>query len=742
MPHHSSKHGLAMQSQLFTLRLVAFLLFTFFATSINAQTDTAAVHSESVLQEAVVKARLPVVERQLDKTIVNVAGSVLANGNNALELLQKSPGVVVTPQGAVMLEGKSGVMVMVDGKPTQLSGDQLVAFLQGIPAETVSKIELIARPSSKYDAEGVSGIINIRLKKNQNLGLNGNLSAGITQSIHARLRSGLNLNYRPGRLNVFGNANWLDGAQSVGQSIERFANDKVYQQENPMIEQFGSKSFKAGADFFANERHTFGFLALGNFYENDTRRDNVTLIRKDGSTLIDSSLRSSILAPSGNERLTYNFNYRYADTLGNELTFDADRIAFHSTGTNTLNNQRFNAENNPQGADALRSNLGSDITVWSLKTDYVKNTKKGLKLESGAKINWTNAQNEIQTAYTAGGITQADAGRTNRFDYRENIAAAYANVGKKGQKLNWQVGLRAERTEIAGASTDLYGNVLNNPDTAYLGLFPTAYLQYTLKPEHQLGLSYNRRLSRPAYQDMNPFVWQTDPFVSERGNPYLQPAYTHSVQFTYTYKYAASIALGYSRTTDIVSTITRQVGDQVYAQPQNLQQQDNLSLNISTPLPIKSWWEGYLWLGVWHNQFSAQLSEGVLNIGAFGGGCYLSQQFKLGKGYRAEASFWAQFPTQEGIFRNRGIAGVTVGAKKTILKDKATLSLSINDLFRTQRWTDTVDFGSVRGTVRNTWESQNIALGFSWNFGNPNLKTRNRNSAADDASGRIKGRTE
>lgn len=731
-----------MQSQLFTLRLVAFLLFTFFATSINAQTDTAAVHSESVLREAVVKARLPVVERQLDKTIVNVAGSVLANGNNTLELLQKSPGVVVTPQGAVMLEGKSGVMVMVDGKPTQLSGDQLVAYLQGMPAETVSKIELIARPSSKYDAEGVSGIINIRLKKNQNLGLNGNLSAGTTQSIHNRLRGGLNLNYRPGRINLFGNTNWLDGAQSVGQNIERFANGKVYEQQNPMIEQFGSKSFKAGADFFANERHTFGILALGNFYDNNTRRDNLTLIRNEGSSRIDSSLQSRILAPSGNDRLTYNFNYRFSDTLGNELTFDADRIAFRSTGTNTLNNQRFNAESIPQNADALLTNIGSDINVWSLKTDYIKNTKKGFKLETGAKINWTNAQNDIQTTYTNKDTSQADPGRSNRFDYRENIAAAYANIGKKGQKLNWQLGLRAERTQIEGASTDLYGTLQNNPDTAYLGLFPTAYLQYTLKPDHQLGFSYNRRLSRPAYQDMNPFVWQTDPFVSERGNPYLQPAYTNSVQLAYTYKYAASIAFGYSRTTDMVSTITRQVGDQVYTQPQNLQQQDNLSLNISTPLPIKSWWEGYLWLGVWHNRFQAQLTDGTLNTGAFGGGCYLSQQFKLGKGYRAEASFWAQFPTQEGIFRNRGIAGVTVGAKKTFWKDKATLSLSINDLFRTQRWTDTVDFGSVRGTVRNTWESQNIALGFSWNFGNPNLKTRNRNSAADDASGRIKGRTE
>ncbi len=699
--------------------------------------------SSNLLTEAVVTAKLPVIERQIDKVVVNIEGSTLAAGNNVLELLQRSPGVLITPQGSVMLEGKSGVMVMVDGKSTQLSGDQLVAFLQSMPGETVSKIELIARPSSKYDAEGVSGIINIRLKKNQNLGLNGVLSGGITQGIHARLRTGLNLNYRPGKINVFGNVNLIEGAQSVGQTIERYADGKVFDQTNPMIEQFGTQSFKAGADFFANERHTLGVLVLGNFYHNDSRKDNLTRISNEGSALIDSTLRSKILAPTHNDRLSYNFNYRFADTLGNELTFDADHIAFSSTGTNTLENQRFNSENVLRTNDALRSDIGSDIMVWSLKADYVKNRKNGLKLEAGAKVNWTNSNNDIQSTRENGGISQPDAGRSNRFDYRENIAAAYTNVGKQGEKINWQLGLRAERTEVNGNSTDLFGNVLNNPDTAYLGLFPTAYLQYTLKPMHQLGLSYNRRLSRPAYQDMNPFIWQVDPYTSERGNPYLRPAYTNSVELTYTYKYAAGASIGYSRTTDLVNTVARQEGDQAYTQPQNLNQQDNISLNINLPLPIKSWWEGYLWLGVWHNQFKSKLADGQLDAGAFGGGCYLSQQFKLGRGYEMEASFWAQFPTQDGIFANRGIASASAGAKKSLWKNKATVKLAVNDIFGTQRWAQSVDFGSVRGAIRNTWESQNIALSFSWNFGNQNLKTRNRNNGgATDSDERIKARKE
>ncbi len=250
-------------------------------------------------------------------------------------------------------------------------------------------------------------------------------------------------------------------------------------------------------------------------------------------------------------------------------------------------------------------------------------------------------------------------------------------------------------------------------------------------------------LSRPAYQDMNPFVWQIDPYTSERGNPYLRPAYTHSVEMTYTYKYAASASIGYSRTTDLVNTVAQQAGNRAYTQPQNLSQQDNLSLNFNLPLPIKPWWEGYLWLGVWHNQFKSQLSDGRLDAGAVGGGCYLSQQFKLGQGYQLEASFWAQFPTQDGIFTNRGIASASAGAKKSLWNNRATVKISVNDLFGTQCWSQSVDFGSVRGTIRSTWESQNVALSFQWNFGNQNLKTRNRSQGGtEDADSRIKARKE
>jgi iron complex outermembrane recepter protein len=696
----------------------------------------------SNLIEVVVTAKKPLIERLIDKVVINVEGTTLSTGSNALELLQRSPGVVVTPQGSILLNGKSGVSVMLDGKPTQMNAEQLTTLLQATPAESISKIELIAKPSSKYDAEGVSGIINIRLRKNQNLGWNGNLSAETSQSIHNRKRGGLNLNYRPGKVNVFANGTISDGSQSVNQSILRYAEGKEFEQNNPMIEDFGSKSFKTGADLFLNDKNTFGVLVIGSLYNGLSSKDNSTIIRTEGMSRVDSSLRSNIRGPQDNRRFNYNVNYRFADTLGREWTVDADRIAFKNSGYNVFSNERFDGNNTRTSADAQNSDIAANIMVWSLKTDFVQSLKNGYKLETGAKGTWTNSDNNIISTTDRGNGVQPDAGRTNRFNYKENIAALYANIAHNGGKINWQLGLRTERTQVKGISTDLYKNVQNNPDTAYIGLFPTAFLQYSPKQDHQIGLAFNRRLSRPAYQDMNPFIWQIDPYTSERGNPYLRPAYSNNVELTYTYKYAASIGLSYSRTTDVSKTIARQDGQQAYTQPANLEQQDNIGININAPMPIKPWWEGYLWLGVWQNRFQSQLAEGKLDATNLDGGMYLSQQFKLGHGLQFDASMWAQFPTSDGIFTNKGIYSVNAGFKKSLLKNRATLRLVVNDVFHTQKWSQTVDFGNVRGSIYNTWESQNVAVSFSWKFGSDKVKSRDRKSGAEDADGRIKGKKE
>jgi hypothetical protein len=700
---------------------------------------TIRLQTSRTLQTVTVNGRKPLIENLPDKVVINIDGSALAAGNSALELLQRSPGVVVTPQDNILLNGKGSTAVMIDGRRVQMDPQQLAAFLKSIPGESIQRIDLIAHPSAKYEAEGLGGIIDIRLKKHLNRGFNGNLSLGNTQGIHRRLRAGVDLNLRLDKLNLFANYNYVDAAQSIEQSIDRLVGTKSFGQTNPKVDTWTSHQFKTGADWAFDDRHTLGVFVLGNAYDNTTRATSATLIRQAGAARIDSSLQGSSINPERNTRLDYNLNYRFADTLGAEWTFDADRIAFRMRGSNTLDNRYFNDAYQPTGVDAIHSDLQTDVALWSLKTDWVKSRKNGLKTEAGARINWTATMNDIAgaTSMDNGAFVPAP-GRTNRADFRERLAAAYGNIGRQTGKWNWQAGLRIEHTDLTGASTDIAGTQTGIRDQHYTDLFPNAFAQYNLSANHQLGAYYGRRISRPAYQDLNPFIWQTDPYTSERGNPNLTPAYTQSLELKYTYRQAASLALGYAHTDHLVSTIARQTGDQVYTQPENLARQDNISLNLNVPTPIASWWEGYLWIGVWHNRFRSDLPEGLLDQRSFGGGSWIGQQFKLPYGIQLDVSCWAQFPSIDGMVRNHGIWSLDLGLKKRLLQDKLTLKIGLNDVFKSQKWTESVDFGSVHGIKTNHWESQALAVSLSWNFGKSG-QSRERKSGAESENGRIKG---
>ncbi len=689
------------------------------------------------LGEATVRSKVPVVERLVDKTVINIEGTTAALGNSAYELLQRSPGVVITPQDAILLNGKSSVTVMFDGRPLQLSGSELINVLRSTPADNVRSIELISQPSSKYEAQGVGGIINIRLIKNAAAGWNGSVNGSYSQSLHHRAQGGINLNYRPGAVNLYLQYSLNDAAQLVDQRIERRVGNQVFYQTNPATSNWQTQFIKTGVDWNLDDRNSVGLLAIGSDYDHRTRAFNRTLILSDTQT--ESSLFTERFNPEQNRRWNVNLNYRYADTLGLEWTIDADRILFTQSSQNTLNNQRFDQQGNATDFDRLVTAINGDIGVWVLKSDWAKTTPSGYKAEAGFRTSWSTTDHDLFTTVDPGDGPTPDTSRSNLFRFDENIAAAYANYGRQSGPWRWQIGVRAERTRIDGRSLSLTGQTDNRPDTAYLGIFPTAYLQFQPADDHQLGLSLNRRLDRPAFQDLNPFIWQIDPYTSEQGNPYLRPSFSWNGEISYSYKDAAGLSIGYTRTTAGVSTIARQVGEQVFTQPDNLSRQDQISFNLNSPLPIKDWWEGYLWIGVWHNRFRAQLSDGLLDARAWGGGCYLSQEFTLPQSFRVEVSGWAQFPTRDGMFTNEGIWNANLAFKKNLLSDRLTLRLAWWDVFDSQRWVQKVDFGPVRGSMRNDWESQQLNIGLSWRFGRNSDNARDRNIGAEKENSRIKG---
>ena len=692
----------------------------------------------ATLKEVVVSASKPLIDVQVDKTVVNVEGTILSAGGTALDILQRSPGVVVTPQEQINLAGKGAANVLIDGKSTGLNDAELAAYLRSLSSETIRSIELITNPSARYDAQGTAGIINIRLKKNQNFGAKGNVALGYSQSIHHRLNGGLNLNYRPGPVNFFLNTNFYDAGQTVSQKIDRYQNGKHFDQDNPTIADWNSQLAKTGMDWYINDFQTLGVMVTGSRYDHKTRGFSTNRISDMVSGAVDSVIASQSVHPEFNRRVNYNINYRFADTTGHELTIDADRIDYASSANNRIDNLISRTESTTARNFAYGAIQGQGIGIWSVKTDYTATKKNGWKWETGAKITMTDSDNQTEGYTDAGNGFVPDAGRTNAFELQENIGAVFANLGKNIKKWTFLAGLRAEHTQINGASTNLSGERINSPDTSYNNLFPNVFVQYQMSENHQFGLSVNRRLERPLYQDLNPFIWQTDPYTSERGNSGLTPAFSQSAALKYTYKWAASVELNYTKTTNIIQTVARTSGDMVWLQPFNIATSDNTGIQINSPLPIAKWWSGYASLGVWYNRFRLAVDCQQLQTATWGGSFWTGQQIKLGNDWQYEFSVWAQLPTTEGMFRNKGIASLDMGLKKTFLKGKATVKLAVYDVLGTQHWVETVDFNGLQARRRNDWESQSVALRLNWNFGNEKVKIRERKQQETDAVNRIK----
>lgn len=699
------------------------------------------VDNSTMLNTVVVKARQQYVDQQVDKTVINVQADVTAAGKNAFEVLQQAPGVVIDPNDNIQMAGKQGVNVYIDGRAVNLSPTDLANLLKSTPGANLEKVELITNPSSRYDAQGQAGVINIRFKKNKSLGMNGTVTAGYAQSQHSRQNGAIDLNYRFSKVNVYGNAGWNGGYQHTKLNVTR-----IVRQGN-ITQQFDQNGFdddrwsrymiKTGADYYINTKSTLGLLVLGSVNRLNFGTTSTTRIG-DLAGRLDSMAVNNTINPSHADRLNTVLNYRFADTLGTEFILTADYTNFFNDGVTTLNSDFFNAQRQPIGSRGNQFNATTNIHVFSLKGDLTKEWKKvNTKLEAGFKTNFARTDNDFQAFMREDNQFFSDSGRTNTFKYVENVHALYANLTKKINKWTVQGGLRGEYAQVQGISMDLARRTRSTPDTSYLNIFPTAFIQYQASDNNQFNVNYSRRIQRPNYQDLNPFVYQSDPFTVDKGNPYLRPQYTHNLEFAYTYRWAHTIRLGYSHTNDYYTDVTHQNGTVTTRTIENVGQADLLNLSLSSPFKVTKWWNGYAQIaGTW-NLFRTVLPEGSANVTAMSMNAYMQHNINLPKEMTLQVSGWYSSPRREAVFYNRGLGGLNLGLQRKVMKQNGTLQLGIDDILNTMRWAQRVDFGNVQFESNRKWESRRFKIQFTYRFGNQQIK-KGREWATDDNKNRIK----
>ncbi len=700
------------------------------------------VPAAKAMTGVVVTSKRPLIEQKAGKTLINVDASPTNTGLNALELLEKSPGVTVDNDGNISLKGKQGVMILVDGKPTYMSGADLANLLKSLNASGIDQIEIMTNPPAKYDASGNSGIINIKTKKGIVKGMNGNANANYTQGKYGRFNGGLNLNYRNNKLNIFGG---LNGGKYEGynkllidrkiQNSNGSLKNTIDQVSRPHFEGY-YQNVKLGMDYYFSRKDVAGIVVNGNFHQGDEDPQSVANIRfPDGS--VDYQLFSNGLTSRRSNNVSANFNYKHTfDSTGKEITADFDYADYANRSRTKLNTESLD-ESGPGSPVELLGRIPSDIYIYSAKIDYVHPFKSGLKMEAGLKSSIVKTDNEVY--YLRNKV--ADISRNNHFLYDENINAAYAIFSKSYKKLELTAGLRLENTIAKG-------HQLSNDSSfkrEYTNLFPNVGASLAINDKNQLNFSYSRRITRPDYDDLNPFTFFLDSLTFGQGNPYLQPQFTNNFELSYTYNKFLTTTVNYTQTNDIITQMLKQNNEknETYQTQDNFNNMKQIGLAVMANFPVTKWWNVNLYTNVFNNHYTGIYSNGAKNdpvdieFTSFLGN--MTNSFTIGKkGWSAELSGWYRSKAAEGILVANEMYAVNAGLSKSVLQKKGTLKLGIRDIFFTQKFSGYARYSDVNVDIDSRRDSRQVNLSFSYRFGKKNIAPeRKRRSGAAEEQNRV-----
>jgi hypothetical protein len=699
------------------------------------------------LQAVAVVGKKSFIEQKTDRMVVNVDASPANAGSTAMDVLEKTPGVSVDKDGNISLKGKQGVTVMIDDKPTYMTAAQLASYLNNLPASALDQIEVMTNPSAKYDAAGNSGIINIKTKKNKARGFNGSLTLTHTQSRYAKPGGSLNLNYRTGKTNFFFNGGFnrwkgwhdLDINRNYLNVGDKQINS-IFTQHTHMQYTSPSFNFKTGMDYFMDDKTTLGFVLSG--YQSDDKNESQSYITlKDAHNVPDSLVNTFGNINGRWQNISVNLNFRRKfDSLGTELTADADYVRYNSKNSQYYINDTYDPDMNPVSQTLLSGDLPSVINIYTFKTDFTHPFQKDFKLEAGLKTSYVATDNQANYYNIESNVYVPDSSKSNYFVYHENINAGYINLTKKYRKWNFQAGLRVENTNYSGHQFGNRYTAVSHDSSftrSYVSAFPTVFVSYQLNEKNQFTANFGRRIDRPDYGDLNPFLFFLDQYTYQSGNPYLQPQYTTNFEISHTYHNALTTTLNYSNTRNFFSETFEQQDHATIVRNGNIGRRENAGASVSLHLPVTKWWTTILYANVNYNHFSGMLYGENLDVSATTFMGNLNNQFSFGKGWNAELSGWYRSAGIEGQVLIRPMGQASAALVKKILKDKGSVKLGIRDIFYTQQAKGKIDFQQTQATFHNTRDSRQVSLTFTYRFGKPiqgQQNNRHTGGASEEAN--------
>ena len=674
------------------------------------------------LGEVTVKSSRPEIIIEADKTIVNVAGTVMAEGSTALDVIGRSPGVYVDGDGNINLNGRSGIIVLIDDRQTYMSAADLANFLRAMPAENIQSIEVINNPPARFDAEGSAGVLNIRLKKNNQNGVNGNIQFGHQyNSLHAPF-AGATVNVKQGKWTSNASINYNEFARPMElELLRRFQLEEgisEFDQEANINIRRKNLFFNGGTDYEINERNSVGITVQASNSKGTEDGVSLTTISNPQNTNLNF-LEALNDSESENQRFFTNLHYvGKLDTIGTRLTSDIDFTIMESGSLGLLGNTYWLNDSDNLRSDRIRTDNSMYYTIFTSKVDFIRSMKKGKTMEAGVKGSWVKSDNDLDIQRGESGEQLQPDPSSNRFIYHENVLAGYMNIkGKFSPNLEYQAGLRGEYSDISGNSVTL--NQINTQ--RYFNLFPSMYLQHKVNDNYQIVYNVNRRITRPNYRLLNPFVFYIDPLTTERGNPNLVPQYSNNFEMNHIVKGNYQFTLSYSRTFNSFNQIMTQneVTRESTLQVQNLDQADNLSFRTMIPVELTKWWSTNNMVQVYYNRFQSPIGDQLLDMEQVSGIFRSQHTLNLPKGFKMEVTGMYLSPFLEGQARIKGVGWVDAGLTKSFKDDKISLTVNATDVLRTQVFRVNVNFDQIDTRIQqyNNNQAVRFTLRYRFNYG-------------------------
>lgn len=669
-----------------------------------------------------IKGDVSLVDRQTDRTVVNVARNITNDGSTVLEVMKKLPGVQITPDGQITMNGKPGVNVLLDGKPTYLSADDLSTLLNSMPASAIQKIELMSNPSSKYDAAGTGGIINIVKKKNQQEGLNGTISGSFVQGYYGRYNGSFSLSYKNNHYNLFMNNTYSYTHDFSGRSV---TSNILGAGGNLLSEQV---SVNNGISISKNYRPTFGM----DIYL--SKRTTLTLSGTLGVGAANNQLLSGMDVRNSTRNKTNHigftswlkdnpFNYtagiqlvHQLDTAGKSINIDADHSEYRNFPLQYNFNTLGDANNNFLSETDELLKQHRQLNIYGAKMDYTQPLKNKGSLEAGLKSSYVKADNDNTYYNQLGGQSILDPSQSNYTVNSENINAAYVNLNQTFSKLTLQAGLRAEQTVTKGNDSQSGISI----SRSYLQLFPTLFLNEKLNEQNTLILRMGRRTERPDYHELVPFRRPQTATLFFQGNPNLQPQTSWHGELSWSWQSTLIITLNYDIYKDYIRTLPFLDSNQttLTRRPINIQGAHSWNIDIVYTKKLTSWWTTDNTVSIYQNAFNGQVRGYSLNNpGLVSADLTANNSFQFSELLSAECDFEYSSKRQYVNSTFGAYSSLSIGIKQQLPGKKASISLNANNILQSEgRYGIDRNLGLYQYSYFKDY-SRYISLNFSYRFG-------------------------